>query len=276
MPGEHAQLRVGQQVERLLGDRERVHRGPRRPTAAASATSISAVGVEQVAAARPSASAARRAPTSARGWRCRRRPRTRGARGRARRGCRGRSASRRRSGRNASGTPCESDAVEPGHGGRAHREAAARSSRSRSGRRCMRVRHQHQPAGRELAGGDRAQQDLRADVVAADQRPRPAHVAQKPAITSASQSGVYGCRGRSSESPCSGRSGSTSRNRSAELLHHRLPLAVREQPRVQQRQRAARAGLAVRDARAVGVVVEAELHGPGRRPWRWSRGGFIS
>ena len=33
----------------------------------------------------------------------------------------------------------------------------------------------------------------------------------KPAITSANHCGVYGCVGRSSESPCNGRSGSTSR-----------------------------------------------------------------
>ena len=39
--GQHAQHRVGQQVERLLGDRERMRRRPRRPTAAAPARSIS-------------------------------------------------------------------------------------------------------------------------------------------------------------------------------------------------------------------------------------------
>ena len=46
----------------------------------------------------------------------------------------------------------------------------------------------------------------------------------------------------------------------AELLDERLPLAVREAGRVQQRERRPGAGLAVGDPRAVGVVVEAQLH----------------
>ena len=46
----------------------------------------------------------------------------------------------------------------------------------------------------------------------------------------------------------------------AELLDERLPLAVREPGRVQQRERRARAGLPVGDPRAVVVVVEPQLH----------------
>ena len=46
-----------------------------------------------------------------------------------------------------------------------------------------------------------------------------------------------------------------------ELVHHRLPLAVGEPLRVQQRQRRPGPGLAVRDPRAVGMVVEPQLHG---------------
>jgi hypothetical protein len=45
-----------------------------------------------------------------------------------------------------------------------------------------------------------------------------------------------------------------------ELLHQRLPLAVREQLRVQQRQRRPGAGLPVGHPGSVVVVVEAELH----------------
>ena len=45
-----------------------------------------------------------------------------------------------------------------------------------------------------------------------------------------------------------------------ETLDHRLPLAVGQQPGVQQRKRRSGADLAVGDARAVGVVVEAKPH----------------
>ena len=125
----------------------------------------------------------------------------------------------------------------------------------------QRARHQHEPAGRELArrrpraAGSARRRRGRRPAAAARTTSR-----QKPAITSAIHSGVYGWRGRSSESPCSGRSGSTSRKRSDELLDQRLPLAVGQQRRVQQRERRPGARLAVGDPRAVVVVVEAELH----------------
>ena len=48
-----------------------------------------------------------------------------------------------------------------------------------------------------------------------------------------------------------------------ELVDHRLPLPVRESHRVHQRERRAGPGLAVGDPAAVGVVVEAQLHGSG-------------
>ena len=56
----------------------------------------------------------------------------------------------------------------------------------------------------------------------------------------------------------------------AELLDQRLPLAVRQPGGVQQRERRAGARLAVGDPRAVGVVVEAQLHA--RRDRRVRRG----
>ena len=70
-------------------------------------------------------------------------------------------------------------------------------------------------------------------------------------MTSASQSSVYGWRGRSSESPCSGRSGRTSAVAVAEVLDDRLELAVAEQRRVQEHERRPGARLAVGDPRAV-------------------------
>jgi hypothetical protein len=52
-----------------------------------------------------------------------------------------------------------------------------------------------------------------------------------------------------------------------ELLDQRLPLAVGEQLRVHQRERWARAGLAVGDSRAVVVVVETKPHAGATVPW---------
>ena len=85
-------------------------------------------------------------------------------------------------------------------------------------RRVQAAGHQHESPGAQAVGGDRVQQDLRARVVAANQGPRPEHIGGEAEITSANQSSVYGWPGRSSESPWRGRSGSTTRKRSAELL----------------------------------------------------------
>jgi hypothetical protein len=74
-------------------------------------------------------------------------------------------------------------------------------------RAVQRVGHEHEPLRRDGAQLLRAQQDLRAELVAADQRARPRGLHAEGGMTSASQSSVYGWRGRSSESPCSGRSG---------------------------------------------------------------------
>ena len=229
---QHAQLRVGQQVERLLGDRERVQRGPRRPTAAASG--------RRSAGRRRAGRTARRSASGATARAQRARAvgvaadvqRTRGARGRARPGCRARSARSPACGRNASRAACETRAVEPRHGAaRGAAPSTTRSSRWRVGRRCSALGISTSRPGVELARRRRR-------AAGSARRPRGRRRAaaarttsrQKPAITSAIHSGVYGWRGRSSESPCSGRSGSTSRKRSDELLDQRLPLAVGEQP----------------------------------------------
>ena len=100
---------------------------------------------------------------------------------------------------------------------------------------------------------------------------RPQTSAQKPAITSTNHSGVYGWRGRSSLSPCSGRSGRTTRKRSDRCSttgSNSLWLSIAECS-------SAIAGpvpcLAVGDARAVGVVVEPQPHpcaSPSATPWR--------
>ena len=89
---------------------------------------------------------------------------------------------------------------------------------------------------------------------------RPHVSRQNSAMTSASQSSVYGWRGRSSESPCSGRSGQHEPEAVGEVLDERDELAVRQRGAVHEAQARPDARLAVGDPRAVAMVVEAQLH----------------
>ena len=83
---------------------------------------------------------------------------------------------------------------------------------------------------------------------------------RKPASTSVSHSGVYGWRGRSSRVAVQRQVGQHDAVAVRELVDDRLELAVGEPLRVQQRERRPGPGLAVRDPRAVGVVVQPQLH----------------
>ena len=117
-------------------------------------------------AARRPASAERTSPTSARGCRCRRRPRTHGAADRAPPGCAGRRGARRRTGGTGAWPPCESTRSRPGSAppGPSARHIARLPANS--SRRCRRLDISTRRDGLEPLGDDGAQRQLGADVVA--------------------------------------------------------------------------------------------------------------
>ena len=236
--------------------------GARRPGPPTAAASVPRSGGRPRAgpAALPSASAVPRAPTSGRGCRCRRGPaKAWRTRSRAAGFPRAVSCSPHAGGK-ASRAPCETARSSPGTAATRTARPSTRSRRGRSGWPCIGLGISTSLSGRELAGGDRVQQDLRAGVVAADQRPRPARLAHEAGHHLGQPVRRVGMARAVLRVAVQRQVGQHEPVAVAELLHHRLPLAVREQPRVQQRQRAPRPRLAVGDARAVVVVVEAELH----------------
>ena len=250
-------MRVGQQVARLLGDRERVRGilvGPQQQHGHLDQP----VGVQQLGlVARPAPD--RLAP----------RPRAVAVAAEVHRGvadqvARGRVAARRelrplgRAEREPRGV--RRDAVEAGHRGDDARRRARLAPR-RSGGRC---------SGEDISTSrpgvswrdSTARSSSSAPISCPPTSGRGPHVSRtKPASTSASHSGEYWWRGRSSESPCSGRSGSTRRKRSPSSSTSGSHSRCEKPGGVQQRERRPGARLAVGDPRTVGVVVEAELHG---------------
>ena len=198
-------------------------RRPRRPTAAAPGTPISRY-----------ASSSSRLPARPAPHRLAPRARTvdvaaevhvAGARGRARPDCPWpTSAGPFRAGREPRGVRARRGR------GRARRRARHGALPSLAPRRpaVQRRGHQHEPAGRERRlSTARSSRSAPASWPPTSGR-GPQVSRTNPPITSASHSGEYGWRGRSSESPCSGRSGSTSRKRSLSSLDDRLELAVRQ------------------------------------------------
>ena len=215
MRGSTRSCGVGEQVERLLGDRQRVHRvlvGPqqqhrevhprrRRPAGPSARRAASA--------ARPCAQERTRLPLPARSisaWRTRSR-------------APGSSVTVRRSprlGRSTSAPARASSRSQPGTTASAHRDAPGLLHAAARRLGVHRVRQQDELGRLQRAAGHRAQRQQRADAVAGDaaaagRRSR----ATKPVSSSISHSGEYGWVGRSSEAPCSGRSGSTTRWRCA-------------------------------------------------------------
>ena len=93
-------------------------------------------------------------------------------------------------GRNTSLAPCESTRSSPGSAPGAADGRHSRPLPANSSRRCSRLGISTSRVGLEPPGRDGPQRELGADVVAGDQRRGPATSRQKPAITSASQSGV--------------------------------------------------------------------------------------
>src|SRR5215211_3171544 len=151
------------------------------------------------------------------------------------------------------------DAVEAGDGGDdgagAHRALGAQR------RAVQRGRHQHEPPGRELPRQHGAQQQERADLVPAHERPRAARVADEAGEHLRQPLGRVRVPRPVLGVAVERQVGQHEPEAVAELLHQRLPLAVREAGRVEQRERRPGARLAVGDPRPVGMVVEAELHG---------------
>ena len=162
---------VGQQVERLLGRRRAGGSGPRRPTAAAPA-GAPARSRRAARGWRRRGGRGRTAPTTARGSRC---PPTSANAWRIRSRAAGLPRAERRtpcSGRTAMWAAWESTRSRPGQARRPRAEAPA-GARQRPGRRPVQVvGHQHEPRRLEPVGEHRVQQDLRAEPVAADERPR--------------------------------------------------------------------------------------------------------
>src|SRR5215211_6335760 len=151
------------------------------------------------------------------------------------------------------------DAVEAGDGGDdgagAHRALGAQR------RAVQRGRHQHEPPGRELPRQHGAQQQERADLVPAHERSRAARVADEAGEHLRQPLGRVRVPRPVLGVAVERQVGQHEPEAVAELLHQRLPLAVREAGRVEQRERRPGARLAVGDPRPVGMVVEAELHG---------------
>ena len=111
------------------------------------------------------------------------------------------------------------------------RPAPRRGARRRaSGCGVHAVGHQHQPRGLQAPGSDRAQQDLRAGVVAGEQRPRAEHLGAEarrspPRTSRACRGGGAGPRSRRAAAGRAARRGSGR----ASCSTSRLPLLVREQ-----------------------------------------------
>ena len=187
------------------------------------------VGVEQLALRADRPAPRRASPTTRASVDvAARRRRTRGGRGRARPGCRAPSASSPRSGRKRAragvgGEPVDARAAPP----RVRRGAPATRLRALGGARCRRlgISTSLRRASGARSSTARSRSSAPSPCPPTSGRGPPVST-QNAAITSASQSGVYGWRGRSSESPCSGRSGSTRRKRCGQVLDDRLELAV--------------------------------------------------
>ena len=160
MPRQHPQLRVGQQVERLLGGLRAGGGGPRRPTAAARACRAAGRGRAARGARRAASARAKRAherarfalpPTSANAWRTR--SRAAGSRARAERARRARAGS-------AARAPWHQRAVEARHAADARAARQRRHVAASLGGRCRRLGISTSRAGRSGAELERAQQDL--------------------------------------------------------------------------------------------------------------------
>ena len=150
--------------------------------------------------------------------------------------------------------------IEAGDGRRRAASRQAARSAGASGGACRRLAISTSRDGRTRPLSDRVQQDLRAGVVAGEQRSRPEHLGGEAAEHLGEPVERVGVARAVLGVAVQRQVGEHDAEAVGELLDRRLPLLVREQRRVQQRERRTGAELAVGDARAVGVVVEAQPH----------------
>ena len=122
------------------------------------------------------------------------------------------------------------------------------------------VGHHDQPRRRKPPGGDRAQRKLGADVVAGDQRTRPHGLAAEPRHHLGQPVGRVGVAWAVLGVAVQRQIGQHHPEPRRQRRHDRLPLAVRQPQRVQQRQPGPGPGLAIRDPRPVVVVIEPQPH----------------
>ena len=235
---------VGPQQERRGGD------------AARSASSSSRRGADRPARARSVAHERARfalPPTSANAWRTR--SRAAGFAARAELHARGRAGTRARA-------PWLRTRSSPGTAAARVAARHAAAQRGALGRAVQAVGHQHELAPARAAPDSTARSRISAP------RSWPPTSGRGPAVSTAERRpsprrttpSVYGWRGRSSESPCSGRSGSTTgsgRVRCSTTGSNSRWLSSAE---CSSTSAGPGARLAVGDARAVAVVEEAQLH----------------
>ena len=155
--------------------------------------------------------------------------------------------------------------VEARDGGGAGAQQPRRAQARALGARVHAVAHQHQARGAHAARADGVQQDLGAGVVAGEERPRAEHLGAEATEHLGEPVERVGVAGMVLGVAVQRQVREHHAEAVGERIDGRFPLLVREQPGVQQRERAPGAELAVGDARAVGVVVEAQPHGSHRR-----------
>ena len=161
-------------------------------------------------------------------------------------------------------------AAEARHGAQARRRAPLLARR----RAVQRVGHEHEPPRRDGPQLERAQQDLRAQVVAADERARPGGLHAEGGDDLGQPVQRVGVARAVLGVAVQRQVGEDQAVAIGQRLDDRLELAVAEQRRVQEHEAGAGARLAVGHARPVGVVVEAQLHPrrlPGALPARPAR-----
>ena len=264
--GQRPQLSVGQQVKRLARGRRSGGRDRPRPTAAAPAAGSSgrrpAAGVCGSTGQRRTNFAHERArlplpPTSANAWR---------TRSRAAGLCCDRDPLAERRAEHELGAARER-AVQAGHRGQPAGGPPDRAPCRELVAPVQPVGHQHQPRRLQPSAADGQQRQLGAEAVAGDDRSavRPPRGRSRRSRRPASPASTE-WRGRSSESPCSGRSGSDDaearRQRARSTGSHSRCESPSECSSTIARPGA---GLAVGDPRAVLMVVQPQLHAGDRR-----------
>ena len=151
-------------------------------------------------------------------------------------------------------------AVEPGHGGRARGQLPGGARACACGPGVQAVGHQHQPRGPRVSAEHGAQEDLGPGAVTSEQRARSEHLGGEPAEHLCEPVERVRVARAILGVTVEWQVGEHHAEAIGERLDGRLPLLVREQRRMHQRERRPGAQLTVGDAGAVRMVVEAQPH----------------